>query len=342
MLMIETQTVESIDTEIFNSRIAAESRAAPERESPTDPFDCVVGQSAAVEFLRRIADGIRFGGEPDPMLLQGPSGRGKTLLASRFAASVSMPLVPIHCGREVTPAALIEKIAGHLDPAVVFLDEVHSLPKRTAETMYMAIDQAKVPALKSGAVDRIGPPTAIARHVWIAASNMPGEILRALRARFVTICLAAYSAAELIAIGRRKAEDLGIRLSADAIAFAANACGGSPRLLGHLLKALAVTTTGWRYEQDLGGGDDEIDLVMVEEIAALLGIDRHGLDATSRTVLDTIQRQPSGALSAETLAVTTGLDLGYVRERLAELRGRGLVSASPGRGWSVVSRVPRP
>lgn len=173
--MIIADVVEPIDNQIFD----APSDLPPQCPNPARPFDSVVGQSTAVELLRRIATGITYGGEADPILLQGPSGRGKTLLASEFAAALSLPMISITCGREISPAAFVEKITAQTAPAVVFLDEIHALPKRTMETIFLAIDDAKLPALKNGVIDRTSPPVAIARHVWVAATNIPGGLLRA-------------------------------------------------------------------------------------------------------------------------------------------------------------------
>ena len=340
-----TLVSDPIDNEIFN----AGSKPSPtfaDREAVSltrprrshRPFDAVVGQATAVELLRRIATGITYGGEADPILLQGPSGRGKTLLASQFATALSMPLISITCGREVTPVAFVEKISAQTAPAVVFLDEVHSLPKKTMETTFLAIDDARLPALKNGSIDRTSPPTEITRHVWMAATNMPGGLLRALRSRLVTITLSNYSREELEQIALLKAESLYLTFDADALTFVAQVCGGSPRVLGHLLKTIAVTTIDWRYERDYEDADATLGLAMVEEVVALMGLARDGLDATSRGILAAISAQPSGSTSAESLSVVTGLDLPFVRERLAELRGRGLVTASPGRGWTVTPR----
>jgi len=349
--MFDSSPIEAFETDIFAAGITV-AGSRPNQPAAvnggglpttgTKPFDRVVGQTTAVMFLRRLAEGITFGGEPDPILLLGPSGRGKTLLASEFAAALSMKFIPITGGKEFTPAALVERIAGQADPAMIFLDEVHSLPKRTMETLFGAIDDATLPAMKQGSIDRTAPPVAIARHVWVAATNIPGGILRALRARLVSISLAEYSREELEEIALQKAEFLDIALSPDGITAVATACGGSPRALGHLLRTIAVMTVGWRYDRDVQDMDTTIPSTMVEEVIGLMGIDSHGLDATNRFLLETIARQPSGAASAEMLSVTSGFDLTFVRERLGELRGRGYVTASPGRGWTVLPRGSRP
>jgi len=355
--MIDANTIDGIDTVVFSTdrdfrpgiREAvphgAESMTLHGDGSPPGrlkPFERVVGQATAVTFLRRFAEGISFGGEPDPILLLGPSGRGKTLLASEFAAALSLPFIAITCGREVTPAALVERIAGLADPSVLFLDEAHSLSKRSMELLFGAIDDAKLPTLNNGKVDRTAPPVAIARHVWVAATNIPGGLLRALRARLVSISLADYSQEELEMIARHNCETLDIMLSPEGITIAAAACSGSPRALGHLLKTIAVMTIGWRYERDVQDLDTTIPSAMVEEVIGLMGIDSQGLDATNRLLLTTIAGQASGAASAEMLSVTSGLDLAFVRERLGELRGRGYVTASRGVGWRILPRTERP
>ena len=355
--MIDANTIDSIDTDIFSTERDSSPgfrEAVPHGPESTTlhgvegkpcrlrPFDRVVGQTTAVTFLRRFAEGITFGGEPDPLLLLGPSGRGKTLLASEFAAALSMPFIAITCGREVTPAALVERIAGQEDPAVVFLDEVHSLSKRSMELLFMAIDDAKLPPLKNGSIDRTTPPVAIAKHVWVAATNIPGGLLRALRARLVSISLADYSQDELELIARQKTESLDIVLSPEGITVAAAACGGSPRALGHLLNTIAVMTVGWRYDRDVQDMDTTIPTPMVEEVIGLMGIDSQGLDSTNRLLLTTIAGQASGAASAEMLSITSGLDLSFIRERLGELRGAGYVTASRGAGWRILPRTSQP
>ncbi len=304
---------------------------------PSSPFSRVVGLAGPVEFLRRIATGISYGGEVDPILLQGASGRGKTLLAQEFASAVGLPLITIMCGREISPVALAERLAAQADPVVWFLDEVHSLPKRSMETLFIAIDQAMIPAVRGGSLDRMNPPVPIARHVWVAASNLPGGILRALRTRLVTVSVGEYSQGELEEIARRQAEGLDLFLEPAALSLVARACGGSPRTLGHLLKAIQVTTIGLRWERDAAELDITLGVDVVAEVVGLMGLDQVGLDATSRSLLSAIRRQPAGALSAEALSVISGLDLGFVREQLAGLRARGLVEASPGRGWSLVA-----
>lgn len=313
---------------------AALGPPAETTETPKD-FSDVVGQATAVEFLKRIALGVQYGGEADPILLQGASGSGKTLLAKEFASAVGLPLITIMCGREVSPVVLAERLGAQTDPAVWFLDEIHSLPSRTMETLFIAIDEAKIPEVRAGSLDRLSPSVPIARHVWIAASNLPGGILRALRARLFTVSLGRYGQEDLEEIARRQAEKLDLVIEPAAISLLAQACGGSPRTLGHILKAVQLTTIDLRLDRELAEADPTLQTDVIAEVIDLIGFDQTGLDATSRFLLEELRRQPIGALSAEALSVASGLDLGFVREQLALLRTRGLVTASPGRGWSL-------
>ncbi len=363
--------------------------AHPATTSPSgDPFDRIIGQLLVVPFLREIRDGIRLGAHPHPLLFLGRPGYGKTSVAKAYAESIGAEFVRIDCGPELKSEHLVEKLMALKSLSVLFVDEFQAMKKRVQEVLYGAIDLQTVPKLDGNRLDRCAPPVTIAPFVLVGATNEPGRLLPAMRARMVNVVMEEYSEDDLRLIVRQKARRFLLSLSDKAEDLVVRASGGSPRNIVQILQSVECTSTSWRlgYHADkdlvsdgcssdaMGGrelgccvadslspappslmGDplglplenqhvDEfadnyrplIPDELVERALTWMGLDKAGLDATSRTILATVNQH--GRATAELVANVLGLDIAYARERLAELRARLLVSAAPGRGWVLTDR----
>jgi holliday junction DNA helicase RuvB len=331
-----TPTIGPLSIDSLDDDLLSPSRSAAPVERMV-PFSDVVGQRRAVELLKRFVDGTSYGFGPPALCLIGPSGRGKTMLATELATAVGLPCVSVECGRDISPTVLINMITDHADSSLFFLDEIQSLPRRSQEVLFSAIDRAQVPRVKRGCIDRIGRPVNIESHLWVGATNLPGKLLSALRTRMLPVQLEPYTVADLEVMATRISEKHDAVLEASAIARVAQASGGSPRLLTQILQTIAMTTLADRYEARHAGEDYVIRQDTAEEILTLMGIDRFGLDPIERLLIVTIQSQPRKSASAELLAHAAGLDTAFTRERLVHLRWRRLVSATTGLGWSLTS-----
>jgi Holliday junction resolvasome RuvABC ATP-dependent DNA helicase subunit len=326
--------------------------------SSIDPFDRIIGQRRAVPFLREIRDGISLGAHPHPLLFLGRSGHGKSSLSKAFADSVGAEFVRIDCGPELRSEHLVEKLMELKALTVVFCDEFQAMRKRVQEILYGAIDSQVVPKLDRRRIDRCAPPQAITPFILIGATNEPGRLLPALRARMVNVVLEEYSESDLRAIVVQKALRFLLKLSDRAVDLVVRASGGSPRNIVQILQSVECTSATWRFGYELGEGigdslvgddlaggalspaiiDEFADQYrpyipdeLIERALTWMGLDKAGLDATGRTILSTIGNH--GRATAELVATVLGLDIAYARERLAELRARHLAHAAPGRGW---------
>lgn len=330
--------------------------------SSTDPFSRIIGQQRAVPFLREIRDGISLGAHPHPLLFLGRSGHGKSSLSKAFADSVGAEFLRIDCGPELRSEHLVEKLMELKALTVVFCDEFQAMRKRVQEILYGAIDSQVVPKLDRRRLDRCAPPQAITPFILIGATNEPGRLLPALRARMVNVVLEEYSESDLRAIVVQKAQRFLLKLSDRAVDLVVRASGGSPRNIVQILQSVECTSATWRFGYEMGEqmgegigdslvGDDlagrtsspaiidefadqyrpYIPDELIERALTWMGLDRAGLDATGRTILSTIGNH--GRATAELVATVLGLDIAYARERLAELRARHLAHAAPGRGW---------
>lgn len=223
-----------------------------------DPFSRIIGQRRAVPFLKEIRDGISLGAHPRPLLFLGRSGYGKTALSKAYADSLGAEFVRIDCGPELKSENLVERLMGLKSLAVVFCDEMQSMRKRVQEILYSAIDASLVPAFERGRLDRCAEQVAIAPFVLIGATNEPGRLLPALRARMVTVVMDDYSDSDLRAIASQKAAQFFLQLSNRAVDLVVRASGGSPRTIVQILQSIEVTSASWRYNYEMESTNAEL------------------------------------------------------------------------------------
>lgn len=382
--------VDSLEVFVHESPADLDEIAVPvdERDS-RDPFSRIIGQERSVAFMKEIRDGFNLGATPQPLLLLGRSGHGKTSLARAFADSVGAEFVRIECGPELRSEHLAERLSVMKTTAVFFMDEVQGLRKRVQEVLYSAIDSNLVPRVVRGRLDRCADLVPVVPFILIAATNEPGRLLSALRSRMVRVFLDDYTSDDLRAIVRQKAARFLMRLTDESVDVVVRASGGSPRVIMQVLQAVDVTSATWRFNTEMNGlgagitghelsisdvvgedlrtlvsshgeratrssGTDSspdharhspgcVDLVtplipnsLVERALSWMGLDMAGLDATGRTLLGAISERKRA--TAELLATILGLDIGFTREQLAELRARRFVAAAPGQGWMLTQQ----
>ena len=161
--------------------------ARPRHEAPpTQPrFEEILGQDRVVEPLKIALETARIEGRrPDPILLTGPAGGGRTTLARAVASEPGRRAVDISAPVVEHPAALMTLVAGLDDGDVLFIDEIHALPQRVAEMLYEAL-QEKTLTLPIAQGSRMTTITLrLADFVTVAATTDPDRMPWPLRDRF--------------------------------------------------------------------------------------------------------------------------------------------------------------
>lgn len=260
-----------------------------------------VGQDKVKEKIAIYIEAAKRRGESlDHVLLYGPPGLGKTTLSSIIAHELGVNL-------RVTTGPAIEK-AGDLvslltslsDNDVLFIDEIHRLPRAVEEILY--------PALEDGVIDIIigkGPSARSIRmdlkpFTLIGATTRAGQLSAPLRDRFGVIeRLELYNKEQLTDIVRRSAMILGIPCSTDGAAEIAGRARGTPRIANRLLKRVRD------FADVMGNGE------ITQEIASValsrLEIDALGLDSMDRRMLNMIIKgYGGGPVGLETIASAIG------------------------------------
>ena len=275
--------------------IDADKSLRPER------LEDYVGQTKATENLKIYIEAAKMRNETlDHVLLYGPPGLGKTTLSQIIANELGVNI-------RVTSGPAIEKQGDLLalltnlnEKDVLFIDEIHRLPRQVEEILY--------PAMEDYAADIIigkGPSAqsihlALSHFTLIGATTRAGQLSTPLRDRFgVLLRLELYSVEELATIIKRSASILGVDIDDNGALELASRSRGTPRIANRLLKRVRD------FAQVCGNG--HIDEIMASKALNMLEIDELGLDNIDRKMLETIITfYGGGPVGLETLAATVG------------------------------------
>ena len=284
-----------------------------------------VGQPEVREHVAiTLRAALARGQSPDHLLFAGPPGLGKTTLAGIIAVELGAAL-HLTSGPAVERAGDLAAILTNLaDGDVLFIDEIHRLPKVVEEVLY--------PAMEDFAIDIVlgkGPAARsirfeLPRFTLVGATTRTGLISGPLRDRFGLVeRLDYYSAGDLTAIVTRAAGILGVDIDAGGAAEIASRSRGTPRIANRLLRRVRD------FAEVRASGD--IDVAVAQEGLAAFGVDQLGLDKVDRAILDALAVTHAGRpLGLSTLAITIGEQTETVEDVYEPfLIQRGLLQRTP-------------
>ena len=284
-----------ISSEVNENEISLEQSLRPQT------LQQYIGQDQVKNSLEIFIEAARLRKETlDHVLLYGPPGLGKTTLAMVIANEMGVN-IRTTSGPAIERPGDLAAVLTALEPGeVLFIDEIHRLPKSIEEVLYPAMEDfcldiviGKGPSARSIRLDL--PPFTL-----IGATTRAGAISAPLRDRFGVLSrLEFYTQAQLTHIAMRTADILQTQIERTGAEEIARRSRGTPRIANRLLRRVRD------FAQVKGDG------IITQELAnyalQLLQVDKLGLDHIDHKLLKAIiERFKGGPVGLETIAASIG------------------------------------
>ena len=241
-------------------------------------FNEYIGQERLKKNLKLAIDAAKKRGESiDHVLLYGPPGLGKTTMANVIAREMGAN-IRITSGPAIEKAGDLASIVTNLqDGDILFIDEIHRMPRAVEEILYSAMD-----------------------FTVIGATTRTGSLAAPLRDRFGHIYrLEFYTPEEISKIILRSSKILGSKIQYEASKILSTRARLTPRIANRILKRV-------RDYADVNG-DGIIDSKTAQNALKMLEIDELGLVAADRNLLKSvIENYGTRPVGLNTMAALTG------------------------------------
>lgn len=284
-----------ISSEVNQNEISLEQSLRPQT------LKQYIGQDQVKKSLEIFIEAARLRKETlDHVLLYGPPGLGKTTLAVIIANEMGVN-IRTTSGPAIERPGDLAAILTALEPGdVLFIDEIHRLPRQIEEVLYPAMEDfcldiviGKGPSARSVRLDL--PPFTL-----VGATTRAGSLSAPLRDRFGVLSrLEYYKEDQLKNIVLRTAELFETKIDEQSAAEIARRARGTPRIANRLLRRVRD------FAQVKGNG--EINIALARESLELLQVDRLGLDHIDHKLLKgIIERFRGGPVGLDTIAASIG------------------------------------
>jgi len=258
-----------------------------------------IGQAEVVEALSIAIEAALQRKEPlDHILFHAPPGLGKTTLAHIIAQEMGVNIT-VTSGPAVEKGGDLLGILTHLEEGdILFIDEIHRLPRVVEEFLYPAMEDFAVDFIFDKGVHARSHRYRLSRFVLVGATTRAGLLSAPLRERFgIYRSLDFYSEEDLVQITKRSAALLNVEIDTGGAYEIARRSRGTPRIVNRLLKRVRD------FAQVRGDGTIRKDTVC--DALELEGVDEKGLSVLDSKFLKAIiDFYKGGPVGIEAIAAT--------------------------------------
>jgi Holliday junction DNA helicase RuvB len=288
----------------------------------------VIGQKDVVNRLKISIDAAKKRREPLPhLLLDGPPGLGKTTFATVLPKELGAEMQITSGPALTTQKDLIPYLTNAVEGSVLFIDEIHRMPRVVEEFIYPAMEDFRIDFVIGEGIGARTINMPLKRFTLIGATTRPGLLSAPLRERFLMHeHLEFYTVEELSEIVRINAAKLKTIVTDEASVELAKRSRGTPRLANARLH--------WVRDYATSKADGHVTLDIARRALEMKEIDDEGLDRQDRRYLTTlIQIFGGGPAGVEAIAATLNVSSDTLSDEVEPylLRRGFLVRTSRGR-----------
>ena len=260
-----------------------------------------VGQKEITDNLHVFIEAAKIREEAlDHVLLYGPPGLGKTTLAHIIANELGVN-IKTASGPSIEKSGDLAAILSTLEPGdVLFIDEIHRMPKFIEEILYPAMEDFEMDLVLNSDGKSRNLKIDLPPFTLVGATTRAGDISSPLRDRFGIVSkLNYYSEDELTQIVKRTSRVLSMPIEEEAARLIAKRCRKTPRIANRLFKRIR--------DFALVAGQETIDFELANDSLKRLKVDDYGLDAIDIEYLKSlIEKFNGGPVGVETIATSIG------------------------------------
>ena len=287
-------------------RIEADSFETSIRPQSLDEY---VGQKEITDNLKVFIKAAKIRNESlDHVLLYGPPGLGKTTLAHIIANELGVN-IKTASGPSIEKSGDLAAVLSTLEPGdVLFIDEIHRMPKFIEEILYPAMEDFEMDLVLNSDGRSRNIKIDLPPFTLVGATTRAGDISSPLRDRFGIISkLQYYSEEELLQIVSRTSRVLEMPIEEEAARLIAKRCRKTPRIANRLFKRVR--------DFALVSEQNKIELSLADTSLQRLKVDEYGLDSVDIEYLQSlITKFNGGPVGVETIATSIGEEVSTIED----------------------------